>query len=44
MMGFPLRIVVLTPVECERLLYWLHRPVPPGPDRDLDVRLIKKLS
>lgn len=38
------RCVLLTHEERERLLFWLHKPVPPGPAKDLDVRLIRKLS
>lgn len=36
--------VCLTDAERERLLWWLHRPVPPGPMKDLDVALIAKLT
>jgi hypothetical protein len=38
------KTVVLADEEVARLLFWLHTPVPPGPMRDLDIRLIWKLS
>lgn len=34
----------LTDDELERVLWWLHHPVPPGPEKDLDVRIIFKLE
>jgi len=34
----------LTEAEIQRILWWLHRPVPPGPEKDLDYELIRKLS
>ena len=34
----------LTHAERERVLWWLHRPVPPGPMKDLDEAIIRKLS
>lgn len=36
--------VWLTKEERDRLLFWLHRPVPPGPAKVLDEQLIRKLS
>lgn len=39
-----MKIVHLTKEEQERLLWWLHKPVPPGPAKELDERLIRKLS
>jgi len=40
----PVKLVFLTKQEQQRLLQLLHIPVPPGPLRDLDNRLIRKLS
>lgn len=34
----------LTEDEVQRILWWLHHPVPPGPEKDLDNQLIRKLS
>jgi hypothetical protein len=39
-----MKIVALTKEEQDRLLFWLHKPVPPGPEKELDERLIRKLS
>lgn len=36
--------VHLTDAERERMLWWLHQPVPPGPMKDLDVAIIRKLT
>jgi hypothetical protein len=36
--------VCLTDAERERMLWWLHKPVPPGPMKALDEAIIRKLS
>jgi hypothetical protein len=36
--------VYLTDAERDRVLWWLRRPVPPGPLKDLDERIIRKLA
>jgi len=38
------KTVDLTHEERKRLLFWLHWPVPPGPEKELDERLIRKLA
>jgi hypothetical protein len=38
------KVVILSEAERERLLWWLYRPVPPSPEKDMDVRLIRKLE
>jgi hypothetical protein len=38
------RAVHLTDEERERVLWWLHKPVPPGPAKELDERIIRKLN
>lgn len=39
-----LKGVRLTDAERERVLWWLHRPVPPGPMKALDEAIIHKLN
>ena len=36
--------VRLTPAERDRILWWLHKPVPPGRAKDLDVTIIRKIE
>lgn len=36
--------VILTKEERERVLWWLHHPVPPGPMKDLDEKIIRRLQ
>jgi hypothetical protein len=36
--------VRFTDAERERVLWWLRRPVHPGPMKDLDERIIRKLN
>lgn len=36
--------VSLTDAEWERVLWWLHRPVPPGPEHALDGQIIRKIT
>jgi hypothetical protein len=36
--------VTFTPEERERLLWWLRRPVHPGPAKELDERILRKLN
>lgn len=36
--------VRLTDAERERMLWWLHKPVPPGPMKELDEAIIRKLN
>lgn len=36
--------VHLTDAERARLLFWLYKPVPPSPEKDLDVQIIRKLE
>jgi hypothetical protein len=38
------RVKGLTDRERERVLWWLHRPVPPGPMKELDEAIIRKLQ
>lgn len=40
----PMITVTLTESEKNRILWWLHKPVPPGPGKEMDQRLIQKLS
>lgn len=35
--------VTLTNAEWERVLWWLHKPVPPGPAKTLDETIIRKI-
>jgi hypothetical protein len=37
-------VVDLTDAERKRVLWWLHRPVPPGPMKELDVAIIRKFT
>ena len=34
----------LTAAERDRVLWWLHQPVPPGPMKELDVAIIRKIQ
>jgi hypothetical protein len=36
--------VDLTDAERERVLWWLYRPVPPGPMKELDEAIIRKFT
>jgi hypothetical protein len=36
--------VSLTDEEWERVLWWLHKPVPPGPAKALDETIIRKIA
>lgn len=36
--------VCLTDSEWERVLYWLHKPVPPGPMKMMDEAIIRKIT
>lgn len=36
--------VCLTDAERERVLWWLHQPVPPGPMKELDEAIIRKIT
>jgi hypothetical protein len=36
--------VCLTDAEWERVLCWLHKPVPPGPAKALDESIIRKIA
>lgn len=38
------RSVRLTDAEWERVLWWLHSPVPPGPAKELDEAIIRKIA
>lgn len=38
------KVVFLSERERARLLYWLHKPVPPSREKELDEQLIRKLS
>jgi hypothetical protein len=34
----------LSDTERERVLWWLHKPVPPGPMKELDEQIIRKFN
>lgn len=36
--------VSLSDAEWERVLWWLHRPVPPGPMKALDEAIIRAIT
>jgi hypothetical protein len=44
MEGNMMKTIRLTDIERERLLWWLYQPVPPGPAKELDVQIIRKLE
>src|SRR3954470_12199613 len=36
--------VHLTPEQWERVLWWLHKPVPPGPGKAMDEKIIRAIN
>ena len=37
-------VITLTDAEAKRVLWWLHTPVAPGPEKALDVAIIRKIE